>query len=125
MGLVYDPVKEETFSAEKGKGSKLNNNTIDVSISKKVEEGNLCTGFIHTQDWMVEEKIVHPGNFIRRARAVRRDGSAAPDLCYVACGRFDGFWEMGLNPWDTAAGSIIHRYLEFIESFPDSSAKIE
>ncbi|MFQ5786744.1 MAG: inositol monophosphatase family protein [Thermodesulfobacteriota bacterium] len=107
MGLVYDPVKEETFSAEKGKGSKLNNNTIDVSISKKVEESNLCTGFIHSQDWMVEENIVHFGNFIRRARAVRRDGSAALDLCYVACGRYDGFWELGLNPWDTAAGFLI------------------
>jgi len=107
MGLVYDPVREETFSAETGKGAKLNNDAIDVSVSRKVEESNLCTGFIHTQDWMVEENIIHFGNFIRRARALRRDGSAALDLCYVACGRYDGFWELGLNPWDTAAGSLI------------------
>ncbi|HVY56093.1 MAG TPA: inositol monophosphatase family protein, partial [Thermodesulfobacteriota bacterium] len=56
---------------------------------------------------MVEENLRHFGNFIWRSRAVRRDGSAALDLCYVACGRFDGFWELGLNPWDTAAGVLI------------------
>jgi len=107
VGLVYDPVKEELFTAEEGKGSYLNGNPIKVSKSHAIEHSHVCTGFMHEIEWMVEANIKHFGNFIRRARAVRRDGSAALDLCYVACGRFDGFWELGLNPWDTAAGALI------------------
>lgn len=107
IGLIYDPVKDEMFIGERGSGARMNERKIVVSNTEKVEESNLCTGFIHTADWMVEENLKHFGNFIRRARAVRRDGSAALDLCYVACGRYDGFWELGLNPWDTAAGYLI------------------
>ncbi|MGH7901323.1 MAG: inositol monophosphatase family protein [Thermodesulfobacteriota bacterium] len=107
LGVVYDPLKNEMFSGEKGEGAFLNGHPIKVSETARVEESCLCTGFIHTRDWMVEENLIHFGNFIRRSRAVRRDGSAALDLCYVACGRYDGFWELGLNPWDTAAGFLI------------------
>ena len=107
IGLVYDPMKDEMFIGERGKGALMNDKEIYVSDTLNVEESNLCTGFIHTADWMVEENLRHFGNFIRRARAVKRDGSAALDLCYVACGRYDGFWELGLNPWDTAAGYLI------------------
>lgn len=107
IGLIYDPVKDEIFVAERGAGASMNGKRIAVSSASNLEESNLCTGFIHTADWMVEENLRHFGNFIRRARAVRRDGSAALDLCYVACGRYDGFWELGLNPWDTAAGYLI------------------
>lgn len=107
LGVVYDPLKNEMFSGEKGDGASLNNRPMKVSVTSSVEESCLCTGFIHTKDWMVEENLKHFGNFIRRSRALRRDGSAALDLCYVACGRFDGFWELGLNPWDTAAGFLI------------------
>ena len=107
IGLIYDPIKDEMFIGERGRGARKNDEKIVVSDTLKVEESNLCTGFIHTADWMVEENLRHFGNFIRRARAVRRDGSAALDLCYVACGRYDGFWELGLNPWDTAAGYLI------------------
>lgn len=106
-GLVYDPVKDEMFTAEKGKGARLNGDPIHVSSAERVDECHLCTGFVHENEDMVEENIRHFSNFIRRAQAVRRDGSAALDLCYVACGRFDGFWELGLNPWDTAAGVLI------------------
>ena len=106
-GLVYDPVKDEMFTAEKGKGAFLNSEKIHVSKSDVIKHCHVCTGFMHEVEWMVEENIRHFGNFIRRARAVRRDGSAALDLCYVACGRFDGFWELGLNPWDTAAAVLI------------------
>jgi myo-inositol-1(or 4)-monophosphatase len=106
-GLVYDPVKDEMFTAEKGKGAFLNGETISVSKSDEIKHSHVCTGFMHEVEWMVEANIRHFGNFIRRARAVRRDGSAALDLCYVACGRFDGFWELGLNPWDTAAAVLI------------------
>ncbi len=107
VGLVYDPVKDEMFTAEKGKGAFLNGERISVSKSNAIEHCHVCTGFMHEVEWMVEANIRHFGNFIRRARAVRRDGSAALDLCYVACGRFDGFWELGLNPWDTAAAVLI------------------
>jgi myo-inositol-1(or 4)-monophosphatase len=107
VGLVYDPVKDEMFTAQKGKGAFLNGQTITVSKSHAIEHCHVCTGFMHEIEWMVEANIKHFGNFIRRARAVRRDGSAALDLCYVACGRFDGFWELGLNPWDTAAAVLI------------------
>lgn len=107
FGLVYDPVKDEMFTAKRGKGAYLNNQPIEVSKSHVIEHCHVCTGFMHEIEWMVEANIVHFGNFIRRARAVRRDGSAALDVCYVACGRFDGFWELGLNPWDTAAAVLI------------------
>jgi myo-inositol-1(or 4)-monophosphatase len=107
IGLIYDPIKDEMFIGERGGGARMNDKKIVVSDTLKVEESNLCTGFIHTADWMVEENLTHFANFIRGARAVRRDGSAALDLCYVACGRYDGFWELGLNPWDTAAGYLI------------------
>ncbi len=107
IGLIYDPVKDEMFTAESGQGAFLNGKRIHVSSSADLEHSHMCTGFMHENEWMVEENIKHFGNFIRRARAVRRDGSAALDLCYLACGRFDGFWELGLNPWDTAAGVLI------------------
>jgi len=107
IGLVYDPVKDEMFTAEAGKGAHLNGELIKVSKSDSIEHSHVCTGFMHEVEWMVEANIKHFGNFIRRARAVRRDGSAALDVCYVACGRFDGFWELGLNPWDTAAAVLI------------------
>lgn len=107
VGLVYDPVKDEMFKAERGKGSFLNGSPIGVSKAARVDESHLCTGFVHEDEQMVEDNLRHFANFIRRARAVRRDGSAALDLCYTACGRFDGFWELGLNPWDTAAGVLI------------------
>ncbi|MCH7949446.1 MAG: inositol monophosphatase [Candidatus Dadabacteria bacterium] len=107
IGLVYDPVKDEMFTAEAGKGAYLNGELIKVSKSDSIEHSHVCTGFMHEIEWMVEANIKHFGNFIRRARAVRRDGSAALDVCYVACGRFDGFWELGLNPWDTAAAVLI------------------
>lgn len=107
LGVVYDPMREELFSAELGKGAYMNGKVIRVSQTRAVEESLLCTGFTHENEWMVDENLRHFENLIRRSRAVRRDGSAALDLCYVACGRYDGFWELGLHPWDTAAGFLI------------------
>lgn len=106
-GVVYDPVKDEMFSTELGQGAYMNGEPIRVSGSVRLDESHLVTGFVHDDPHMVEENLRHFANFIWKARAVRRDGSAALDLCYVACGRFDGFWELGLNPWDTAAGMLI------------------
>jgi myo-inositol-1(or 4)-monophosphatase len=107
LGVVYDPIRDEFFSAESGNGGYLNGDKIKISETRVVEESLLCTGFTHENEWMVDENLKHFENFIRRARAVRRDGSAALDLCYVACGRYDGFWELGLHAWDTAAGLLI------------------
>jgi len=106
LGVVYDPVKKEIFSAESGKKAHLNGNLITPSKTDSLESGLLATGFLHTDERIVEANLINFCNFIRSARGVRRDGSAALDLCYVACGRYDGFWELGLNSWDTAAGAF-------------------
>jgi myo-inositol-1(or 4)-monophosphatase len=107
LGIVYDPMRDEFFNAEFGNGAYLNWDKIKISETRVVAESLLCTGFTHEKEWMVDENLKHFENFIRRARAIRRDGSAALDLCYVACGRYDGFWELGLHAWDTAAGFLI------------------
>ena len=107
VGVVYDPVKKELFHAVKGKGAFLNNKKLHVSNVKAVEQSLLSTGFPYDLRTSTENNIENWIKFIRKAQAVRRDGSAALDLCYVAAGRFDGFWEMKLKPWDVAAGFLI------------------
>jgi len=106
IGVSYDPTRDEMFSAEKGNGASLNNKSINVSETSKLSESLLVTGFPYD----VSKRDNFAGNFtnmLLKSRAVRRDGSAAIDLAYVACGRFDGFWEEGLNPWDMAAGVLL------------------
>jgi myo-inositol-1(or 4)-monophosphatase len=105
-GAVYDPLRDEMFAAERGKGTTLNGKTVKVSEVNKLNNAMVCTGFPYN----VREKSNferHFVNFIMNSQAVRRDGSAARDLAYVACGRFDGFWEEGLHPWDVAAGLVL------------------
>lgn len=106
-GVVYDPLRNEIFSAEFRKGAKLNNRKISVSRIKKIEHALLSTGFPYDVATSPDNNLNHWCNFIKRAQAIRRDGSAALNISYVACGRFDGFWEMKLKPWDLAAGSLI------------------
>lgn len=106
VGVVYDPVRDELFAAERGAGATLNGRHIRVSETEDLNRALLCTGFPYD----VRERndfARHFANFIMHAQAVRRDGSAALDLAYVACGRFDGFWEEGLFPWDVAAGVLL------------------
>jgi myo-inositol-1(or 4)-monophosphatase len=106
LGVVYDPLRDEMFAAERGQGATLNDRRIRVSAVEELNRAMLCTGFPYD----VRERphfAVQFSNFTMKAQAVRRDGSAALDLAYVACGRFDGFWEDGLNPWDIAAGVIL------------------
>lgn len=107
LGVVYNPIREEIFLAEKGRGATLNGRLIRVSKTEKLNESLLVTGFAYDVRDDTTNNLDHFGNFIRRTHGVRRTGSAALDLCYVACGRFDGFWEMKLSPWDTAAGMLI------------------
>jgi myo-inositol-1(or 4)-monophosphatase len=106
LGVIYDPLREELFAARRGEGATLNGRSIRVSEVSEINRAMLCTGFPYD----VRERndfARHFANFIMRAQAVRRDGSAALDLAYVACGRFDGFWEEGLRPWDVAAGVLL------------------
>ncbi|QEH39820.1 inositol monophosphatase family protein [Chitinophaga sp. XS-30] len=107
LGAVYNPLMNELFFAQKGFGATLNDKLISVSRKTDMSSACLVTGFPY--NW--EEAANNPLNvferFIRQGLPVRRLGSAAIDLCWVACGRFDGFWEHHLNPWDSAAGYLI------------------
>ena len=106
IGVIYDPLRDELFTAERGAGASLNGRRMQVSATRSLSGALLCTGFPYD----VRERSEfarHFANFIMNAQAVRRDGAAALDLAYVACGRFDGFWEEGLKPWDVAAGVLM------------------
>jgi myo-inositol-1(or 4)-monophosphatase len=106
VGVVYDPMRDEMFAAERGQGATLNDRQIRVSNVEELNQAMVCTGFPYN----VRERPDFAREFAKftlNAQAVRRDGSAALDLAYVACGRFDGFWEDGLNPWDVAAGALL------------------
>ena len=107
LGVVYDPNFDELFTAEKGKGAFLNNRRIRVSTTKKLGESLLVTGFPYDIKSRSDGIVKHFENFLKEGQAVRRLGSAALDLCYVAAGRFDGYWENSLNPWDMAAGVLL------------------
>jgi myo-inositol-1(or 4)-monophosphatase len=105
-GVIYDPLRDECFMAEKGKGAWLNGKRIHVSKTKKLQESLTATGFPSKKRH--ENPNVHFYQEITlRSHGVRRAGSAAIDMAYVASGRLDGFWEFGLNPWDTSAGYLL------------------
>jgi len=105
-GVVYDPTRDELFTAEQGKGAQLNSKAIYVSKFAQLKECLVATGFpSHKRHKNPNIHFYH--QITLRTHGVRRAGSAALDLCCVACGRFDGFWEFNLNPWDTAAGVLI------------------
>lgn len=107
-GAVLDPTRGERFTAEKGAGAMLNGSAIRVSAAADPESALLATGFPYSREAM-DRALELFVRIMRRARAVRRAGSAALDLCSLAAGRLDGFWEEGLRAWDTAAGELIVR----------------
>ncbi|MFA5145981.1 MAG: inositol monophosphatase family protein [Candidatus Omnitrophota bacterium] len=109
LGVVYDPMREELFTAVKNEGSFLNKKRISASRTPALRRSLLATGFSYGVREKKETNIENFKNFLMRAQGIRRAGSAALDLCYVACGRFDGFWELDLRPWDSAAGCLIVR----------------
>ncbi|PYQ44477.1 MAG: inositol monophosphatase [Acidobacteria bacterium] len=104
--VVYDPTRDELFCAEPGKGAQLNGKAIHVSKIGQLKESLLATGF-PSHKRHKNPNIFFYHQITLRTHGVRRAGSAALDLCDVACGRYDGFWEFNLNPWDTAAGVLI------------------
>lgn len=106
LGVVYDPLRQELFEAEAGKGAFLNGERIRVSRAAVLDQALLVTGFAYDQEGR-RSNLDHFSRFALRAQGIRRTGSAAMDLCYVASGRIDGFWELKLFPWDVAAGSLI------------------
>lgn len=107
FGAVYDPMRDELFLAERGKGATLNGKPIHVSETTELQKSLLVTGFPYDA-WNTEhDNFANFIKFGKLSQGVRRFGSAALDLCYVASGRFDGFWELSLKPWDVAAGGLV------------------
>jgi myo-inositol-1(or 4)-monophosphatase len=128
MGVVFDPTRDEMFTAFRGGGAELNGRRISVSSTTDLNHSLLSTGFPYDVRESQENNLDHFADFAVRAQAVRRCGSAALDLCYVACGRFDGFWELKLATWDVAAGTLIvseagGRVTDFRGGPPDTTGK--
>ena len=107
LGVVYDPIGEELFTAERGAGARLNGLPLRTSSTAELGDALLCTGFPYGIREERGKQVEVFAGFLHQAQAVRRLGSAALDLCYVAAGRFDGFWEEHLHAWDMAAGCLI------------------
>ncbi len=107
LGVVYDPMRDELFSAERGKKASLNGKEISVSSITELDHSLLATGFSYDIRTNPNTNLDNFARFSMRSQGIRRFGSAALDLCYVACGRFEGFWELRLNAWDVAAGGLI------------------
>ena len=106
VGVVYDPSRDELFAAERGGGATLNGRRVRVSETDELNRALVCTGFPYDVRTRTDFAR-HFRDFIMKAQSVRRDGAAALDLAYVAAGRFDGFYEEGLRPWDVAAGVLL------------------
>ncbi len=109
MGLVNNPVMGELFTAVKGRGAFLNGKPIRVSDKTRMTDCLLATGFAYNFHEIIREIMTRLEHSLTASQGIRRMGSAAIDLCYVACGRFDGYFEQNLKPWDTAAGQLIAR----------------
>ena len=107
LGVVLNPVNGELFSAVRGQGAQLNDKPVHVSPAASVSESLLVTGFPLKVVEIFDQVMFRYANCLKVAQGIRRLGSAALDLCFVACGRFEGFWEQNLKPWDTAAGALI------------------
>jgi myo-inositol-1(or 4)-monophosphatase len=107
LGVVLDPTRNECFTALRGQGALLNGQPIQVSATPNLDAALLVTGFPYDVRTTARDNLTQFRQFLKTAQGIRRGGSAALDLCYVACGRFDGFWEESLSPWDMAAGVLI------------------
>jgi myo-inositol-1(or 4)-monophosphatase len=107
IGLVYDPLRRECFRAIKDQGASLNGSPIRTSEVNELDKALLATGFSYDRRENADFYLSFFKAFLIRCQGIRRNGSAALDLCYVACGRIDGFWELKLKPWDIAAGALI------------------
>jgi myo-inositol-1(or 4)-monophosphatase len=110
IGVIYDPMRQEVFTAARGEGAHLENHRIRVSKQRGLDGALLATGFPYREDEKYADNYFAMFRMLTTmCSGIRRPGAAALDLAYVACGRVDGFWEMGLKPWDTAAGTLMIR----------------
>ena len=107
VGVIYDPSRDELFTAARGEGAKLNDRKIRINPETKLQGSLIGTGFPYYQYDDLQRYLAILETVITRTAGVRRAGSAALDLAYVAAGRYDGFWEFGLQPWDIAAGALL------------------
>ena len=107
LGVVYEPLRDELFAAEIGRGARCNGRLLQVSQVTELQRSLLVTGFPYDAWSTANNNLAYYGRFARLTQGVRRMGSAALDMCYVAAGRFDGYWELSLKPWDVAAGGPI------------------
>ena len=107
LGVVYDPMRDELFAAERGRGARLNGRSLRVSKVMELQRSLLVTGFAYDAWSNPVNNLENYGRFAKMTQGVRRMGSAALDLCYVAAGRFEGYWELSVKPWDIAAGGLV------------------
>lgn len=107
LGVVYDPLRNELFTAYRGQGAYCNGRRLEVSTTPKLRAALLTTGFPYDRFTQSDNNIAEFSRMLLQIQGIRRTGSAALDLCYVAAGRTDGHWELGLHPWDTAAGALL------------------
>lgn len=107
LGVTYDPTRQHCFCAERGQGAYLNNTRLHVSDKTELLDAMLVTGFPYETDGLQGNNLDHFTSFLQRAQSVRRLGSAAIDIAYVAAGWLDGYWEIGIHPWDIAAGTLL------------------
>ncbi len=107
IGVIYDPLRDECFSARRGNGATRNDEPIHVTTTDQLIHALLATGFPYDRWSAADNNAAHLAHFLRRSQGIRRAGAAVLDLAYVACGRLDGFWELRLHPWDVAAGILI------------------
>ncbi len=109
VGVVYDPLRDELFVAESGRGATMNERPLAVSLTSELHKGVVATGFPYDHDVHADALSVVVREVLRRVNGIRRFGSAALDLAWVAAGRFDAYWELGIAPWDGAAGMLLVR----------------
>ena len=107
LGVVYDPMRDELFAAERGLGARLNGRSLQVSKVTELQRSLLVTGFPYDAWSTPRNNLEFFGRFAKMTQGVRRMGSAALDLAYVAAGRFEGYWELSVKPWDVAAGGLV------------------
>lgn len=126
LGVIYDPTRDECFTAEKGKGAFLNGQSINVSQHERLDQALVAMGFPYDDLGRQTEYLNILSSVIANSRGMRRLGSAALDMAYVACGRFDVFYEYGLHPWDCAAGAVlIHEAGGKVSDFKNGSEFLE
>jgi myo-inositol-1(or 4)-monophosphatase len=128
VGIVYDPLLDERFEAVRGEGAWLGSRRLRVSHETELGRSLVATGFAYDVHRSEDDNLESFRNVVKNARGIRRDGSAALDLCYVAAGRLDAYWELKLHPWDVAAGFLIveeagGRISDFREGPPDRSGR--